>query len=1145
MTFTTPPPSGPERRWPIVGAARLAGLLLSLVGGAVAQGAADRTQTPLADIRGFEAPATATASASALTEHPEIRQRIEQTRALIEDRALDRALAGLDELLARPEGRGYETYHLRAVVLARLGRVEEAVQAGLAALSCNPGGVDAHFLLGGLRQRAGELDEAIRHFRAATLQADRELNNTKVTLSWLMLGQALAEAGYTRAAVEAYERFDAAIWTSHPEQRNAEEIARFLTSRPHGALELRLELLARLGQKQEAARTTAWAVDTWPEDSQVAQLHAAALLEAGQPEQAAQFCEARSQRPDFAATLLPVLIEALAAGGRLDGWIENLLGQISAGQALDLGVSVAQRLRQIGQTRQAVRVAEALVAQRPGQFEAVWELSEARWQAGDSVGALDTLIQFVRRDPGELLELPARVSAWLRTPGAAARAIEQIDVLRRRPDRDFATDYVLGVAAAGAGQAALAEELLAACTRARPDFVWGRIARVQLLVEQFDWQAARAAAQELVAAQPERAAAHYVLGLACDGLDDGPAAEQAFKTAIKLAPQTAIYKLALAERHRRVGDLVSAQRYFQEALLADPTCGPAAEGLIDSYVLDGKQELAREQFARLNTQALPADTVRRISTTIRFMGRAFSEEHLAELARQFDEHPGDAATGRLLAAGLFVWGRVEDAARVLERALAAAPDDYHMQVLQANVHIRRGDADAAIAVLERLAQRYPNRREVLGLLAETYRSTFRTQEARQVYRRLLAGDAENANLYRQLLLRSYDEFGEADAALELLDDWIARTTDPETLDALAAARIEVLIGAQRFEEALRLAIERLDAVPSDFARREMFVRAGWEAHQYRLVEKRLREWLSAAPADADLMEDLVETLLRDGRPDEAFELARSFEGDWAGAKRRRIWMARCHEKAGRTDAAISEYTALLSERLLNEAEIREVRGRLLETLIQARQFDRAAAQCDDWLRAVPDGDVEQRYALLSLKRHVLMSAGRTEEYARVMETLLEFAPDNPGLNNDLGYTWVDAGRNLQRAAEMIRRAVAEEPMNAAYLDSLGWAYYKSGEFERARLWLERARTLREGRDATIADHAGDAAMRLRDAPAAERHWREALRLLEGQPPERARPDDVELRARLRAKLDALEQGKPPPVAPTAAEQHADSKAEAP
>ena len=72
------------------------------------------------------------------------------------------------------------------------------------------------------------------------------------------------------------------------------------------------------------------------------------------------------------------------------------------------------------------------------------------------------------------------------------------------------------------------------------------------------------------------------------------------------------------------------------------------------------------------------------------------------------------------------------------------------------------------------------------------------------------------------------------------------------------------------------------------------------------------------------------------------------------------------------------------------------------------------------------------------------------------EKTLEIDPHNATAMNSMGYILADTGMDVMRALRLCRRAVDYRPQAAAYLDSLGWAYYKSGEVVEARTWLRRA-----------------------------------------------------------------------------------------
>jgi tetratricopeptide (TPR) repeat protein len=72
------------------------------------------------------------------------------------------------------------------------------------------------------------------------------------------------------------------------------------------------------------------------------------------------------------------------------------------------------------------------------------------------------------------------------------------------------------------------------------------------------------------------------------------------------------------------------------------------------------------------------------------------------------------------------------------------------------------------------------------------------------------------------------------------------------------------------------------------------------------------------------------------------------------------------------------------------------------------------------------------------------------------EKALELNQESATAINGIGYILVDSDLDVIRGLQYCRKAVDKNPQNAAYLDSLGWAYYKSGNTEEARTWLRRA-----------------------------------------------------------------------------------------
>jgi tetratricopeptide (TPR) repeat protein len=107
-----------------------------------------------------------------------------------------------------------------------------------------------------------------------------------------------------------------------------------------------------------------------------------------------------------------------------------------------------------------------------------------------------------------------------------------------------------------------------------------------------------------------------------------------------------------------------------------------------------------------------------------------------------------------------------------------------------------------------------------------------------------------------------------------------------------------------------------------------------------------------------------------------------------------------------------------------------------------------------------------------------------------MKKALELFPEQPLVLNYLGYSWVDQGAHLDDGMDMIRRAVEQRPDDGYIVDSLGWAYFRTGNYDEAVKNLERAVELKPD-DPTINDHLGDAYWRVGRTLEAHYQWSQA------------------------------------------------------
>ena len=135
---------------------------------------------------------------------------------------------------------------------------------------------------------------------------------------------------------------------------------------------------------------------------------------------------------------------------------------------------------------------------------------------------------------------------------------------------------------------------------------------------------------------------------------------------------------------------------------------------------------------------------------------------------------------------------------------------------------------------------------------------------------------------------------------------------------------------------------------------------------------------------------------------------------------------------------------------------------------------------------------QARFSLSNI--HVQM--GNLRKGEMILEEMYLVDPNDPGINNDLGYLYADQGKELDKAELMIQKAVKSDPDNSAYLDSLAWVQYKRGKYPEALTNMEKALAMSQAKqnasDATLWDHLGDIQERLKNVAKAVEAWKKAL-----------------------------------------------------
>ncbi|MGO8985929.1 MAG: tetratricopeptide repeat protein [Terriglobales bacterium] len=190
---------------------------------------------------------------------------------------------------------------------------------------------------------------------------------------------------------------------------------------------------------------------------------------------------------------------------------------------------------------------------------------------------------------------------------------------------------------------------------------------------------------------------------------------------------------------------------------------------------------------------------------------------------------------------------------------------------------------------------------------------------------------------------------------------------------------------------------------------------------------------------------------------------------------------------GDADLAVKTVKAMLKGD--GSPEDREIYIRLAEMNTRLRRFSEAEQDLDK---------AEQMSTKSEEKRDVWFLRGATFErdkhYTEAEEQfkkVLVSDPENAPALNYLGYMLADQNLKLEEALDYIKRAVDLDPTNGAYLDSLGWAYFRLGKYELAEDNLQKA-SQKINTDPTVHDHLGDLYQKTGRLKLAATNWERAL-----------------------------------------------------
>ena len=496
--------------------------------------------------------------------------------------------------------------------------------------------------------------------------------------------------------------------------------------------------------------------------------------------------------------------------------------------------------------------------------------------------------------------------------------------------------------------------------------------------------------------------------------------------------------------------------------------------------------------------------------------RARIDEALKHLSAAFKVNPDDLATGVTVSQLLNHLGRTAEAERVLATLVERAPDQRILNFNYAQVLTKLGRGDESRQYLERAVLLDPTFTAAVMQLLDIYQRQSEWSKAaevlqplideeplniemrrQQAYFYLRAGEPEKAQaafkslvdadpadhrsrFYLAEALNDMQQYSEADAIYRSLLE--KNPSDPDLLASFGLSQI----GQRNYDEAERVFRQLLaiEAVPDNLA--------ALANTQIALIELQRGNYGAAIVAarpyfvfrdkpNAQAINIALDAYRRQKKYDEALAMLRPlverFAGDAFVNARYVEMLSRVGDKDQLKVAAATQ----------NKFGVRNTIA-VAEALIQAGAAQDAIAHVKEALRSKPD-EIDLLFELGSAYER----AGELADAEKTFLRVLEQQPEHPATLNYLGYMWADNNMHLDRAAEMLTRAVRHDPRNGAYVDSLGWVYFRQGKLDLALKYLTDATRLLP-RDATVHEHLGDVFAKQGEAQKALEAYRVALSL---------------------------------------------------
>jgi len=575
-----------------------------------------------------------------------------------------------------------------------------------------------------------------------------------------------------------------------------------------------------------------------------------------------------------------------------------------------------------------------------------------------------------------------------------------------------------------------------------------------------------------------------------------------YKKAYALDPKSPVIGERLAEMYWKAQRVHDAVAEAQEILKRDPN-----------------QVSTRRLLARIYLRSLGDLNANGGQSEI--AGRAI--EQYKEIYRL---EPSDTESALWLARLYRLRNEHDKAGEVLRGILKSDPDDEPAIEQLTQLLLDEGKSPEAVALLEGMTSHTPSP-VLLDLLGDAYTQTRELPKAEQSYRRASELDPSELNHLRGLgqTLMAEEKYSDALPVYQKLidlmpddaDNYLAISQVYRELQQLDRAEENLLKARQyapgdvkimyneamlyqaqgRYEDAIRVLSDAISGVKGQSAvmpsrRRSLAVLYQQLGQLYRDRQS----YQAAAYTYEELghlgdEEDRRARLLLMDTYQEARDLPKALQaGKEAVAKYPKDSAMQSREASllgenGQTDEAVK----MLRSQITNSEADREVYLNIARVYERSKRY-KEAEDAIHMAEALPGQarDNEIIWFLLGAIYERQKFFDRAEEQ---FKKALAVDPNNATVLNYYGYMLGDLGQRLDEAESLVKSALKQEPYSGAYLDSLGWVYYKQNKLGEAEATLRKA-VDRDSHDPTIHSHLGDVYSKLGRSELAAAEWEKSL-----------------------------------------------------